>query len=152
MSWTWREPLQSSAASRPATCKRQLAFGKQKLAKRRRQRAKGDGLELGAVARLDRAADMIAARAIGIDDAMGGKGEDRRGIAGAIGPRLFQKIEKIERCGAGGKGAVDRNHIAHPGFRHWAGEPFLQEGAEAAQICPLEREARRPWHGRRPSR
>src|SRR5829696_7911437 len=60
-------------------------FRQQKLAERRRQRAEGNGTKLCTIARLDRAADMIAARAIGIDDAMRRKGEHRRGIAAAIG-------------------------------------------------------------------
>ena len=109
-----RAPHQSSMVSRPATCSGNCRSDKQHLAQLRAHGAEGDRLEALAIAGGQRAADVIAPAAVGID-ARGGR-ERRRPVRDgrAIGPRLFQQFDQLQRCRPGRERGIDRAS-ARPG-------------------------------------
>ena len=74
---------------------RHLAFRQQQFAQRRAHGAEGHRLEALAIGGGYGAADVVAARRISIDHAVGRKREYGCGMGGAIGPRLFEKLDQF---------------------------------------------------------
>src|SRR5690606_32730805 len=121
---------------------RRIRLTQQGVADRRAGSAKGNGLETGTILRGQGKADMPAlADNLGVAGAVGGKGKDRHGVAGAEGPRLCQIVHQIERGAARGERGGDSQGGGGTGGRDIHGELFGEEGAERAKLTRLDGDA-----------
>ena len=127
---------------------RHLPFGEQQLAHLRPHGAEGHGLQFLAIVRGERAADVVATCLVGVKYAMRGKREDRRRMARAIRPRLFQKLDQLQRGAANGECGINRER-AVTRQRNLRRKLLLHEAAKVAQAFLLHGEARR--HGVSPA-
>src|SRR5690606_10836170 len=130
----------------PREMQRLISVAHQHIAERGSGSAEGDGLEAGAIVRGQGEADMPALpHDLRKTGAMGGKDEDRRGIAGAEGTGLFEAVQQVDGSAASGERGIDPQSRGSAGGSNAVPEPVSQKGAQGAEIAGPKADAGR--HG-----
>ena len=95
-------------------------------------------------------ADVVGADRPRVGQPVTRQREDRRDMAGAERAGLFQRVEQAERRALGGERAVDRQAFLVLQPEHVGRRALLEKGPQLAELRPLDRDAGRHAHGRRP--